>query len=185
MRKYMPYGFDSEFQYKTYKNIGISYWIEFNAKEKKLYKMRRIVRNTLNKDEKKYKNFDTFSQWEHYICEEFYTKKFVNRKDYVRYLERSRRNKEIFCDMIGAVITPIYVVMLTMGATLVLNTDAVNNVLNNSNMIKVAIMHGFICMTIILVIVLSFLMLLFLRHRRKAYFYKDLIMVLEKEHANH
>lgn len=35
MRKYMPYGFDSEFQYKTYKNIGISYWIEFNAKEKK------------------------------------------------------------------------------------------------------------------------------------------------------
>lgn len=181
MRNYIPYRFDFKFQYKTYKNIGISYRIEFNAKKKFLYKMRRIVRNVLNKNEKKYKNFDTFSQWEHYICEEFDAKKFANQKDFIRYLKCRKRNAEIFCDMIGTVVTPIYVVMLTMGATVLMNTDNIND----SNMIKAGIIHGFIFMSIILVIVLFCLMVYFFGKRRKKYFFKDLIIVLEKGHTNH
>ena len=185
MKKYMPYGFDLKFQYKTYRNIGKSYWIEFNAKKKILYKIRKIIRNVLNKKEEKYRNFDSFSQWESYIYEEFDEKKLANRKDYICYLKRSKRNIEIFCDMIGAVITPIYVVMLTMGATIVLNADTIGIDTSDSNIIKAGILHGFICMSIILVVVLSFLMLQFIKYRRKIYFYKDLIMVLENENTNH
>lgn len=185
MRKYIPYGFDFKFQYKTYKNVGKTHWIDYKAKKNFLYKILRIVRNIINKNENKYKNFDTFSQWEHYIHEEFKTKKFDNKKDCIRYLERSKRNTEIFCDMIGAVVTPIYVVMITIGATLTMNTNIVNIDTNEPNMIKESLVYGYICMSIVLFFVLIFLMLQFFRHRRKIYFFKDLIIVLKKEHANH
>lgn len=180
MRKYIPYSFDMKFQYRTYKNIGKTHWIDFKAKKNLLYKIWRIVRRTINKNEKKYKNFDTFSQWEYYIRKEFDTKKFDDKKNYIRYLKRSERNAETICDMIGAVVTPIYVVLLTMGATLIMNTDIVNIGTNDSRMIKVYVMHGYICMSIILLFVLIFLMRYFFRQKRKIYFFKDLIKVLKK-----
>lgn len=185
MRKYIPYSFDMKFQYRTYKNIGKAHWIDFKTKKNFLYKIRRIAKNLINKNEKKYKNFDTFSQWEFYIGEEFNAKKIPNRNDYIHYLKRSKRNTEIFCDMIGAVVTPIYVVMLTMGTTLIMNTDILKLNTTDSNMIKVGITYGFICMSIISLFTLIFLMLYFFRQRRKIYFFKDLIMVLEKGHTNH
>lgn len=174
----MPYEIDLEFQYRTYKNIGKTYWIEFKAKKNFLYKIWRIIRIIFNKNEKRYKNFNTFSQWENYVCEEFNEKKFTNQKDYICYLKRCKRNLEIFCDMIGALITPIYVVMLTMGATLLLNTDLVNIDINDMKMIKASVMYGFSYMSIVLVVALYFLMLQFLRYRRKIYFFEDLIKVL-------
>lgn len=185
MNKYMPYEIDLKFQYRTYKNIGETHKIDFKAKKNFLYKIWRITRIIFNKNEKSYKNFNTFSQWENYVCEEFNEKKFTNQKDCIHYLKRSKRNKEIFCDMVGAIITPIYVVLLTMGATLILNTDIVNNYTNNWYLIKAYIMRGYIYMSIILVFVLFILMFRFLRYRTKINFFKDLIEVLENKNANH
>lgn len=185
MKKYAPYGFDFKFQYRTYKNIGKTYWINFKAKKNFLYKIRRMTREIINKNEKKYKNFDTFSQWEDYIHEEFGAKKFSNQKDCICYLKRSKRTAEIFCDMIGAVITPMYVVLLSIGATLIFNTDIVKIDTYDLSMIKAYIINGYIYMSIMLTIVFCFLMLHFFKYRRKIYFYKDLINVLLNEHTNH
>lgn len=52
MEKYIPYGIDLDFQYKTYKNIGESYRIEFKARKNLLYRVRKCIREFRNKNEK-------------------------------------------------------------------------------------------------------------------------------------
>lgn len=182
MKKYMPYGVDLEFQYSTYKNIGKSYQIEFKARKKFFYKIVNYIRKFFNKDEKKYKNFDTFSQWKNNICEEFEKIGAKNKEDFIRYIMGVRRNKEIMCDMIGAVVTPIYVVVLTMGATLFTNFDTLGeDIKSNLYLIKTYIMYGSINMGIILVVVLMFLMAIFRDNKSKQFFCDDLIKILKNE----
>ena len=170
MRHYLPYGLDLKFEYRTYKNIGETYRIDLKAEVNFLYKIPKIIRSISNKKERKYRNFDTFSQWEHYIHEKFNFEKFINQEDCVRYLEKSKRCKENVYNMIGAIVTPIYVVMLTMGITIL---TALN------------LFYGFIYMSVILVIVLFVLMVMFSRIKRKIYFLKDFIWVLQNEYTNH
>ena len=165
MKKYMPYEIDLKFQYRTYKNIGKTYKIHFESKKSWWYKVRKVVRNTINKRQKRYKTFDTFSQWENYIHEEFNVKKFNNKTDYIHYLEFCRRNKEISYEMVGAVATPMYVFMLTVGMTLLMSEDE---------------FFGYIVISVILFMVLPFLMNIFITNKRKYNFYNDLIMVLKK-----
>ena len=85
-------------------------------------------------------------------------------------MEKSKRCKENVYNMIGAIVTPIYVVMLTMGITIL---TALN------------LFYGFIYMSVILVIVLFVLMVMFSRIKRKIYFLKDFIWVLQNEYTNH
>lgn len=165
MKKYMPYEIDLKFQYRTYKNIGKTYKIDFESKKSWWYKVRKVVRNAINKSQKRYKTFDTFSQWENYIHEEFNVKKFNNKTDYIHYLEFCRRNKEISYEMVGAVATPMYVFMLTVGMTLLMSEDE---------------FFGYIVISVILFMVLPFLMNIFITNKRKYNFYNDLIMVLKK-----
>lgn len=181
MRKYIPYDFDMKYQYRTYKNIGETHRIDFKAKKNFLYKIWRVARNLINKNEKKYMKFDTFSQWENYICEEFGKNKFSNQIDCICYLKRSKRSKETACNMLGAIVTPIYVVLLTMGITLVFNSDMAGIDANNLNAIRAYIFYGYFCMAFILFFILLFLMSNFIKYRRRINFFDDLIMILENE----
>ena len=90
MQKYMPYGVDLKFQYRTYKHIGKLHQIEFRAEKRCIYKLLRKIESLSNKNEKKYKNFATFSQWEHYICNELDRIRFINKEDYIHYLEKNK-----------------------------------------------------------------------------------------------
>lgn len=175
MQKYMPYSVDLKYQYRTYKHIGKLYQIEFMAEKNCIYKLLRKSESFFNKKEKKYKNFATFSQWESYIRNEFDKIRFVNKWDYIHYLERNKRICEMLYNMIGAIVTPIYVVMLTFGITFMSNTSG----MDNFDEITVYLLKVFVFMTIILLFMTIYLVQRFCKLRKKQSFYEDLIVIIK------
>lgn len=180
MKEYMPYGVDLRFQYRTYKNIGRSHRMEYKARKNIFYKIIYHVRRFHNKNEKYYKDFDTFSQWRGYIYEKINENVFIKKEDFQHYLVQKKRNKKIYCDMMGAIITPMYVFLLTLGMTVCMNTD----VLDIDKMSKVLIMEyilgNYINISIVLIFALMFLVTFFVKVKTKVNFYNDLIIVLQK-----
>lgn len=173
MKKYMPYSIDLKYHYRTYKNIGKLYQKEWRKKT-------HCDKKRNNK--KRYKNFDTFSQWEQWVFQEFYSNKIINTKDIIHYLKSYKRKYEQLVEMVGGIVIPLYVVLLTMGMTLLLNTDIIQNDAENMCMVNEYIMHGYFEMSGIILLVLLFLMINFYNNKRKLYFYTDLIKILKKKH---
>lgn len=184
MEKYIPYYVNLQFQYKTYKNIGKSNKIDFLAKKNVIYKVRKIFRKLFNKKEEKYKDFDTFSQWENYICEKFVLNNSFNVKDFIHYLKKYKRNSVMAYEMIGAIIVPMYVFLLTIGMTLLMNTDAIKTYGTSINEIREYMAYGFCGTNLILLMVLIVLMSMYKNCKSKADFYKDLITILKEKTTN-
>lgn len=181
MKKYIPYGVDFKFQYRTYKNIGKTCQIEFKARKNFLYKILNGIRKFNNKNEKKYMNFDTFSQWKQWIRQELNLNEGDNKENIIHYLEKYKSNSEIVCDMIGVIVTPMYVVVLTTGVTLFMNTDIIktNAGTQSEELIVSYIFSGYIIMSIFITGVLILLMRMFRKNKMKLKFYEDLISNLK------
>lgn len=56
---YMPYNFNIEYEYLTYKNIGVEEKILYKAKRNTFYRLRLLIRKFFNKNERKYKNLNS------------------------------------------------------------------------------------------------------------------------------
>lgn len=179
MKEYMPYGVNLTFQYRTYKNIGKSHRMEYNAKKNIFYKIIYRVRKFHNKNEKHYKDFDTFSQWRNYIYEKIGANIAI-KEDLQHYLVKKKRSANIYCDMMGAIITPMYVIALTFAMTLLMNTDVLDTDKMPKYLIMEYITHNYISISIIAIFVMIFLMVMFLKCKEKIDFYNDLINVLQK-----
>lgn len=161
------YGIDLKYQYKTYKNVGKTYQIELKAKNNYFYKILGNMRKFLNKNEKRYKNFDTYSQWKDSIYIEINEIGFINKIDFLHYLLYYSRSKDATCEALGTIVTPIYTIILTMGITLFLTTD-----------IQESLIKGFMFMAPVVILVLAYLLCKYTDNRKEFYFYKDLIEIL-------
>lgn len=53
-RKYMPYGFDENYEYKTYRNIGKDYGDSRTANAGHIENIKRYFRKKVNKKQKYY-----------------------------------------------------------------------------------------------------------------------------------
>lgn len=164
-RKYKPYNFDVDFQYRTYKNIGKNYKIQFCARKSRFYKIYGMIREWCNKNEKKYKNFDTCSQWKSYIEKEFKGTNYINHVDFKHYLKQRKEFHKSWLNISETIVTPIYMCLITMQIT-VYSAEKVNPLV-----------------TIWVTTVLSLFIFFFLTtrcryHREKYNFFKDFIRIL-------
>ena len=157
--KYKPYNFDFKFQYRTYKNIGIRHKNQFMAKKMR-YRIYETIRNLNNKDERKYKNFDTFSQWRRYIEEEF-KGNLKNYDDLKHYLQKRKDDYEFLRNVSGTIVVPIYVCMITMELS-VYTTEGVDPIFT-------------------IISVFAYLITLCLRQKYRYNFYRDFIKILNQE----
>ena len=186
MRKHMSciFNMDLKFEFKTFKNIGKLNKIK---EQKKIFCKQRVwLKKITNKKEKRYKNFDSFSQWEKYIQKKFKTPKEIKKKDYLFFLERDKHEMQMSCDVVGTIVTPIYAVLLSMGAMLMGNTEALRvdkNRIDIADIIYKYLLYGFGSMTVIILLVLIFLLAIYYRRRKRIYFYNNLIAVLKKQNT--
>ena len=67
MKMYIPYYFDLQYEFETYKNIGKAHKIDYLSKTRLFYKFKKVIRNCANINETKYKNIDEYSVWKRYI----------------------------------------------------------------------------------------------------------------------
>lgn len=168
MKKYVPYGFDLKFEIRTYKNIGKDKKMKFKSKERLFYAIYYSIRNFCNRDEKKYKNFDNFSEWKEYIEMKVKETEY-NKEDFKHYLNAIKNENEDSSNMIGSIATPIYICIITIGMTIFAS-------------IKSYILHMlvFIFMSGILLFAFLSLLIQYKRIRSKYYFCEDVINVLNK-----
>lgn len=154
------------FQLKTYNHIGKLYKIESKAGRSLFYKLTKIIYKIFNRNERRYKNFDTYSEWKEYIYAEIKEKNIYNQKDFIHYLKKCKRDDELLLEIIETIATPIYVVILTMGITLFFNNDLIN-------------MSGIFFMAVLIVWVYLLLACMSFKLKTRIYFYEDMIKLFK------
>lgn len=167
-KEYMPYNFDFKFQFRTYKNIGRKHKIQFKSEKNVFYRWYAFLRDWHNKKERKYKDFDKFSQWRCYIEKEFKSNKYNNNDDLKHYLQVKADTNEDLSNVISAIVTPIYVCLITI-ATACLRLD------------QSLLLQMFIYLSILLVAILVFLLVCHRKYRNRYIFYTDIIKILNND----
>ena len=171
--KYMPYNFDYKYEYKSYKNVGVDVKINYKSKSNVFYKLRQFIRNLFNKNEKRYKKLNTYSDWENYVINSR-KGRCLNRKDFIHFLRSRERVCEYSHNIVGSVVTPMYVVLLSGGFTILLLPNENNPTIDN-------IIPIWLFFTVLLSFILFFLMKRSHKKRNEYYFYKDYIKIINKQ----
>lgn len=110
---YLPYNFDIKYQYKTYVNVGTDYKLHCCAANSKRYKLRQVYRKWSNKEEQKYKKFDTYSQWETYVKSLFVNMQCRNGKDFKHYLLELQEESDLGEMICSSIAVPVIMALLT------------------------------------------------------------------------
>ena len=168
---YIPYKFNSKYEYQTYKNIGLEHKIEYKSKKNICYKIYWRIRKLYNRNEKKYKNFKVFSEWEEYIRKETKNRIKNNKKafkNFLHYLESRKRRYKYDQSLITAIGVPVYMTLMA-GALALYNLVDFYNV------------HCKWFIFVLFLIVVFLILHIFLsNYTRRYYFYSDYIRITKK-----
>ncbi len=170
---YMPYNFNFKYEYKTYKNIGKEYKIQYKAEKKILYRLYWLIRKVSNWNEKKYKNFNNFSEWKEYI-NHTRLENNSNKEDFIHFLEERMRNCDVNRNTIGNIVTPIYVILISGGLSILL-IPAQNDKKYES------VLFAWCTFSVILLLILLFLLKYNHSKSNQYFFCKDFIEIIKKQ----
>ena len=112
-KKYMPYNFDIKYEYKTYKNIGKQYKLDWRSKRNLFYKIYKLIRKFYNRNEKKYANFDTYSLWREYIKSKMLISGLRNYKDFIHFIKGHKRSNDYMRSCVVGITSSVYMVIVT------------------------------------------------------------------------
>lgn len=111
---FQAYNIDLTYELNTYKFIGNDYGDSKNANLGLDLNVRRWLRkNITNKNEKKYKICNKYSEWKKYVLDNFPINA-LNKEDILHFLNKSRYFAIIYYDLIKIVLVPVYVAMLAL-----------------------------------------------------------------------
>ena len=169
---YMPYDFNTKYQYLTYKNIGIKHRVNYMAEKYFLYRFRRCIRNLRNNNDKKYKNFDSFLEWKEYVIENKRQADYLNNKNFIHFLKGRLRTYDFKRNLIGNLVIPLYTVIASglLAFILFLVQDV---------KITFLMLDIWIWFSIFLLFILIYLERLSKKTWNLYYFYKDYIEIVE------
>ncbi len=109
---FQPYGLDMQYEYKTYKYVGMDYGNWKVANLGLVLNVKRFVRKYItNKKEKQYKKCDSYTEWQTHV-KEILPSGLNNYEDMLHWLYRERRGAESFLEGIKAILIPIYIAFL-------------------------------------------------------------------------
>lgn len=177
---YMPYNFNFKYEYKTYKKIGKEYKMQCKAKKNVLYKLYYklylFIRKIFNGKETKYKNLNNYSEWGEYVNQKSLTDK-SNIKNFMFFLEEKARNCDVNRNIIGSIVTPIYVVLISGALTILLLP-------NQTKLIYERVSSTWVFFSVLLTFALIFLIMIMERKNSLYYFYIDYIKLIEEYESN-
>lgn len=172
-KKYMPYNFNEKYEFKTYRNIGKNLKNSQNSIFSKIF-----CRCKRNKEQKKYKEFDTYLDWENYVlryieCKLVYDSEYY--ENFIHFLKRRKRISKGEYNVVIGIVTPIYLA-LSSGAISVLSKAFED--LKIDILMQLEITWGiFSC-----ILLTTFFIVSILNSKRKKiyYFYKDYLEITVK-----
>ena len=174
INEYMPYNFDFKYEYLTYKNIGKEEEINYYAKICIFYRLYLGIRKLLNKNEKKYKNLNKFSEWEEYVKSKRVAY-FQNEKNFLHFLKSRLRHCETVNNIMGNIILPISVLIFSVSFSVIL-LPFEEKAMSMFSYIYVL----WIFFDIFLFLLLGFLINSTFKTRKLYFFLMDYIKIIEK-----
>ena len=109
---YKPYGFDMNYEFNTYRNVGKDYGTRKDANLGLLLNIRRYIRKCIkNKHQKVYKFCHTYTEWENHV-KSIIPYDSANYDDMLHWLYRRRRDAECILEATKAILIPIYIALL-------------------------------------------------------------------------
>lgn len=156
-KKYTPYNFDEEIEYKIYNNIRERYNRKFLGKKTKVHK--------------EYPGFNKYTEWETYFKNKFLTE-ISDKCEFKYYLNDRLRVYQGLEDISKSVVTPIYIAVITLVLT-IYSTIGLSFIV-------------LICSLLVgMILIMISLMCIIWEHGRKVNFYEDCINILEQEDTSH
>lgn len=175
-KNYMPYNFDEKYEFKTYKNIGRSSKIYYCFKKNLFLKMYYKLWN--NEIEKRYKNYNTYSEWEKFILSQVASKYDYNLEYYnnfVHFLKEKKRHYEFGQSVINSIFIPILLLLATGVVTILLGNDFIKE--ECSFLLEFEINWFIFGLIVIMIFIIAYIFKV--RNNKYYYFYKDYIEILE------
>lgn len=160
---FKAYGIDLTYEINTYKHIGNDYGdsktanlgFDFNV-------LRWMRKNVTNKNEKKYKICDKYSEWKKYIIDKLPTN-ISNKEDMIHFFNKNRIFAVILYDLIKIVLIPIYIAML----------EVIEVIWPNP-------IYGFVGFLIIAIVIVVIACGMVIDTKQKIHFYDDCLSILEE-----
>ena len=171
IKEYEPYGFNINYEYKTYQMIGYDYRLEYTSRQRR-WNVRLKIHKFRNRGERKYRRLDTYDEWKKYILVNT-PQDDKNIENEIRYLNTFLRKKEYWIEMYKAVVMQMYMTIITVGITV---SMAMHEGQTFKDFGHYLIGYGIIIMFIFLYV--------YFRTRKDsemAEFYKDYIEILESK----
>jgi len=170
-RKYLPYEFDFKYEYRTYKKIGREEKRRYRAENCFLFKVWWNIIKRRNRHEKKYKIIKNYSEWKAYVSEK--KSNYIGNEDFIHFLKSNARKSEYSQGIIGNIVTPVYVALVSGGLTLLLLLAQKSNLF-----IVASYAWGIFC--ILLILIFIFLLSRSFSKRNECYFYRDYIEIMRE-----
>ena len=101
------YGVDIRYEVRTHKYVGEDYYLNSWSK------IRRYIRKIWNRNEKKYKKCDTYSEWEKYVKSNLQIR-ILNYEDFICWARMHLRNSQKWLEGVKCVLIPIYIAMISV-----------------------------------------------------------------------
>lgn len=173
---YMPYNFDEKYEFKTYKNIGKSSKNYYYSQKYLFLKIYYKLWN--NEREKRYKNFNTHSEWKKYVINQIaskyeYSLEYYN--NFIHFLKEKKRHHKSEQNVVISIFLPI-LVLLGTGAVTILSG---NDFFKEECSLLLAFEINWIIYSFIVIMIFIIAYILKVRKNKYYYFYKDYIKIIE------
>lgn len=168
-KDYLPYNFDSRYEYRTYKNIGRQIEIDYWEKKKLIYKLYNYCRKKNNKNESKYKNCRDYSEWEQYVVSKM-PSEIIRTENLIHYLKSKRRSGDFVKNIFSSVMTPLFMTYISVIITILVA------LYENENEILINVYEH---LPTLFIILLVYLLIYICIKWNNYYFYDDYISILE------
>lgn len=174
---YVNYHKIIKYYYKSYEEIGIHDELSLkvnNSKLKNLYKLIENIRSYFNKENKRYKNFSTYSEWKDFVIQDINSKNY-GKSNILHFIKVKKNERLIGIEALGVVVIPFYSILLSLTITIVTNTKAIA-IEDVTKYLKGA----YIYLGMIIVGLIGILLFIHWTKKRYLYFYDEMIEIVQK-----
>ena len=167
---FKAYNLDMEYEFQTYKKVGLDYGDKNNAHLGRIFNFERNKRKEDNSEEKQYKFCNTYTEWKRHV-NEVLAMQISNYDDLLHYLYLKRDRAEHLLEAVKCILIPLYIAAIEI-------FKAIADIYKGGNEVK--IIYYVICLLMIAGASTTVL----IDKMKKVEFMRDFISIAEEKLEN-
>ena len=141
---------------------------------KKIYILIENIKSHFNKENKRYKNFSTYSEWKDFVIQDINSKNY-GKSNILHFIKVKKNERLIEIEAFWGIVIPFYSILLSLSITVVMNTDAIAN-----KYVTKYLKGAYIYLGMIIVVLICILLFIHWTKKRYLYFCDEMIEIVQK-----